>query len=210
MALCRTSESWSIASEPQRNGLDVCCLTEQHCTEVQRHKDNVSASDLNYTHTHTHTNWPKQEVPNNCHSLTHRTSVGVVMETNVPHHTWEKAWLDVPLTLRSNCHHPDCVCTWYDFWGLDLHKALVCESVSEELADSRLQPEDGLAGGGLQEESDGRTSTDTNISTINLIQQITCCSDVGLVCRKTGWRGMSWYRTPHYDWGTLNQRKQQL
>lgn len=45
----------------------------------------------------------------------------------------------------------ECVCTWYDFRGLDLHKALVGEGVPEELAHSRLQAEDGLAGGGLQD-----------------------------------------------------------
>ena len=44
-----------------------------------------------------------------------------------------------------------CICTWYDFRGLDLHKPLVGEGVPEELAHSRLQAEDGLAGGGLRD-----------------------------------------------------------
>lgn len=42
-----------------------------------------------------------------------------------------------------------CVFTWYDFRGLNLHKALFREGVSEELAHSRLQAKDGLAGGRL-------------------------------------------------------------
>lgn len=44
------------------------------------------------------------------------------------------------------------MCTWYDFRGLDLYKALVGEGVPEELAHSWLQAEDGLAGGRLQED----------------------------------------------------------
>lgn len=41
------------------------------------------------------------------------------------------------------------VLTGYNFRGLDLYKALFGEGVSEELAHSRLQAKDGLAGGRL-------------------------------------------------------------
>lgn len=42
--------------------------------------------------------------------------------------------------------------TWYDFRSLNLHEALFGEGVSEELANSWLQPENRLAGGRLEEE----------------------------------------------------------
>lgn len=46
-----------------------------------------------------------------------------------------------------------CEFTRYDFRGLDLHEALHGEGVPEELAHSRLQAEDGLAGGRLRGEN---------------------------------------------------------
>lgn len=47
----------------------------------------------------------------------------------------------------------ECVFTWYYFRGLNLHKALFDEGVSEKLAHARLQAKDGLAGGRLREET---------------------------------------------------------
>lgn len=76
----------------------------------------------------------------------------------------------VPFPLGQDQRDGECVCTRYDFRGLDLHKALIGEGVSEELAHSWLQAEDGLAGGGLWEET--HTDTHREITTLSLIYWI--------------------------------------
>lgn len=58
--------------------------------------------------------------------------------------------------------------TGYDFRRLDLHKALVGEGVPEELAHSRLQSEDGLAGGRLRE---GHKHTCTKMAQLPFVTQ---------------------------------------
>lgn len=102
--------------------------------------------------------------PYNCHTMTHMTPVGGDLETRVLllEHLIKNDSMHVSLSLPmgQDQHDRVCVCTWYDFRGLDLHKALFGEGVSEELAHAWLQAKDGLAGGCLHQDTHKQTHTE--------------------------------------------------
>lgn len=96
--------------------------------------------------------------------MTHKTPVGGDLETSVLllEHLIKNDSMHVSLSLPmgQDRHDRECVCTWYDFRGLDLHKALFGEGVSEELAHAWLQAKDGLAGGCLHNDTHKQTHTE--------------------------------------------------